>query len=1446
LTHLDTTRDGIWIFEGSVSPSTSSSSHRTEHGVLKVLGVQLVVAEKGVFEPASLARTRQATNSALNSASSNSSPSSSLETPGRAVSSINSRAVQANSALNLSQESAIPFQGQRPVDRQEVTWSTTADIHDRFIAAVLGSLVSTLCRDEGFIPLNPRTLILNQSRVPSSGGDNDGDLNVTSTITLATLDISLTSLGTLVIKVFSDGGLDLQSIQATSGPTGKLGRLTPGTMLWLAPGGNTAHFYAFPDQKGLPNIPTGNSSVTTPSDSKLAEYNELTVKSWKSSCLDWLSTKGVDIAPLDDGGWVFVRMHNSSGSLPCYEYVSMCGGSSVLPWPALLCFSSSNTPGLRSWSTKKDARQAVDPLSFAEEWFLGEVERSNALRKRENERQMTEAISREQAEVDARALQSSSYSPVVLRRGSNAGAMYPTPPDAIHHPTIGATPVFDGAGSTPNNTNPFATQDGGPVAATSRVSDADMDMWGTTTKKERNNDNESDLFGDLGDDMFGNDVTDADFSFFDEPDDMEPDPKAESPAAVDSIAVTEDFNRKPAPTNATPNVEGMYPPPTAIKQTEDSDKRDTTGAMKPPRIPNNQSIISNPPPAEETVRRVEKTSLAPFNQETIFRHLVKEPNPHSHNHRSRRESLFEKINFENSLNSVDDKYGAQGAYNVSEPKRSTPVLLTGLPQTSFLSMRKKSLTSDIDMFKFPQLLLEDRITETAGSEDAMDLVIDSDGVSTSSEQDDISHSTGDSPAVTTTGFEKNWLDDDGQSDPIANFDPMAIDFEQSASTPQSAVGTLLPFPEMDSTNWNLTTYFTTPEPEMSSGGLNDLERIATAQILVDQVVGATLQIPWSPKIMAAVNKTTGKGGLVRTVAKASRMFFKDITTCTLRSFSEIQGIPVLNQGLRLPPRPLYPKTGTTLDTFRTNNPFQIPLPYLELRRSDSKLSVLPSAVVFWENLGLAPSGGTKDILSACVYPDVDGAQSAVTYFIEHVRNTYESYRLGVHETIVSRDIFSGHLPYPLETDPQHLSRNLVTLRETVARIASAITAILSEEKNFVIYFLYPTDDPTLLVHICSAFQHLFNLYRKALTDRKISPSNELVLQLVPIDFIASPTSIPVPLPVEYGRLCLEVYSRCMDFASLNISPAIMLERPLPRGIDFKLNSAPSAAVLQENTCLHVAYAQSVDSRWMTAVWTDNRGTKQMNASYCLGRKNEPLSMSFTQVATEIWNTTIDFISSKKIHWRILIVKIGIMEASEVDIWTDLTSRESHSQINLTLLTVHTDPSLRLLPPAPTLPGARDATQTTTPVSTPQTSNSILSPEISTPTQPTTTLSEQLSTIDPDPSTRLLLLSDQTHGLVLAHRLSNSRSLFNPNPALMSGYLIKHSTPTPVLIEVNVIHSEVVGNPRTYYEALLREVLSNFAGLATLSRSRGTTGAEDARPWHIAAAEKGVQVLHALM
>jgi mediator of RNA polymerase II transcription subunit 13 len=261
----------------------------------------------------------------------------------------------------------------------------------------------------------------------------------------------------------------------------------------------------------------------------------------------------------------------------------------------------------------------------------------------------------------------------------------------------------------------------------------------------------------------------------------------------------------------------------------------------------------------------------------------------------------------------------------------------------------------------------------------------------------------------------------------------------------------------------------------------------------------------------------------------------------------------------------------------------------------------------------------------------------------------------------------------------------------------------------------------------------------------------------------------------------------------------------------------------------------------------------MTASYCLGRKGRALATPFHDIAKEIWETTLDIISVWKVHWKVIIAKCSPVEQHETDSWIQIAQTDAKPTITLILMSVDTSPTLQLIPPHVKINASASSAFYTTPVSTPQ--PSIVSPEQSanppTPGVPPSTPGTEAAGVagaDGEGDGVLIDVTDHTWGVILAHRLSNSSTLTELNPALISGYLVKRggmlAEDPPVLMEVNILHTDQ--NPRLY-DPLLREMLGHYRGLGTLARARGLTDRDaDVRPWHVAAAEMGSRALYLLM
>ena len=385
-----------------------------------------------------------------------------------------------------------------------------------------------------------------------------------------------------------------------------------------------------------------------------------------------------------------------------------------------------------------------------------------------------------------------------------------------------------------------------------------------------------------------------------------------------------------------------------------------------------------------------------------------------------------------------------------------------------------------------------------------------------------------------------------------------------------------------------------------------------------------------------------------------------------------------------------------------------------------------------------------------------------------------------------------------------------------------------------------------------------------------------VLQIVPIRMIASFESLVFLDSQTAATLAREVYDRCPaahvpHAADLPLTSAVstILADPTPMNFHFQLSTDPPSDLLHERSCMNVAYCASFDDRWMTAAWTDEAGKYLHTACYNRGRGG-----TFESVAQEIWDSTLQYIRPRKVAWQVLIAKAGPMESSEKAIWQKLATGTLQPKfpISLTLVSVNTSPMLTIYPgreAQPQSPMATPASQHqsasySTPITTPQAQS--FSPVPTPPAASAFTAGlDALASADADPDARLIDFTDESWGIVLARRLSVSRSLVEYHPALASGYLVKRTGPgeldQPVVMEVNVmdyvepVDGEAGGEHRKQEteairrrkaDGLLREVLVMYRGLGLLARLRGMEAVGSCTPWHVSAVMKAEVALRSCM
>lgn len=1471
LVYADPLRRAIWCFslpgqDGSLVPPTEEGDSILGPTIV-VCGYSLAMIDEGTFEPISLLKTRIMTPNAMNTPSSSSPSAPGLDASLRAVTTPGG----GMSSTSFSNEMDLSSSLSSMADPKSYGSIPTKDIYEYFVSSVLAALSQRFCSKANAIPLDSKTFIL-----PSEAASTDPEIALAtpSTSILASLRVHLTTAGSLLIGLYITRG---NGILAVSDGLGSAAPPSMGSTVLAAPLGIFGTFQGLSEGDQCYPMDAGAGQSPDTQLTRLRPDLDKRLGHWRNTCLKLLETRGISSAAVSKSPWLsihFLRRRPNESRADGKRTPSI-NPQTYIMWPAVLCYrkrTSRISTVQETWESALPSTTAIkdefDAMKNAKTWFLSNAEREELLARRKGEREAVTA-SKDVVETDAR-LPQINFSPHASRRTSNpavaGGAMYPTPPDGVQN-VAGATPNIDGTTSSPGNPAPSNAMVDIDTSMTAHGNSSDSfgDGWdGTDTRREQSFNQEN---WDLNNDVFvETDITDADFNFFDE-----------QPGAMDvSVADMPDMD------TGLPSMEPSEPPARVEPQissatvTVKAEGSPAPPVFAKPELKHARSILGREMARTRPSQGIKRQS-SPFDPVTVYKRLkasLESGNATSTGTlkgSSRRGSAFDRLDFDRSFAIVNRKYEHNGRFDFrgndqEDQLANGPV---SPPTTNYLRRHGKSRTTAKDLPRN----LGAQIAGMAGTVEsgnahhdlakAEESTSDADDISLVSDQDDMSEFSDEPSSPTKMIVRRRRFGDDNESIAPSTRDVDIFD--------DQAVSNSLDLSRLsinDTLDISATRYFADTEPVMPSRPLpvhSDEEFIMAAQILTEQAVSGRLVLA-SPELTHDGLDVLGGQREVMHRARSSLQILQAIlpptlqtaVPCQLRQLIDVQDVPLLATPSRIQPRP--PAGGPE----QRPSLVQISPPHLELRRYETKLSVLPTAVNFWESLGLGPSQGPKDIHSVCVFPNLEGMSDSAGVFLDRLRIVYESLKLGSFERMPSsQTILNGLLPFdvedssnsPISTTPApHQKQQRV---DDMAKLAVALFNLAAVPKNFVIFFVYTPEQPNTIVESCLAFQRMFELYRRALTERKKAPAlNEVVLQLVPLNMVATPTSMVVLPPSDCIRVCLEVYDRCTLFGGPMPAPSIVLEQqPITQGINFQLRNQPSANILQENSMMHIAYAQSTDERWITAAWTDNRGCKQMTASYCLGKRGKPLSRSFTDVAHDIWTTTHDLTSIWKVHWRIVITKVGPMDPQEISDWTTLAQTEMKSSVTLALLTVNTKPSLQLIPSIPKVPMATQSAFYTTPASTPQPST--MSPEhVGNPPTPkggltsggASTPGADNNATEAEADASLVDVNETTWGAVSSHRLNTSNSLTDPSPALISGYLIKRcgsrADDPPAVMEINVLHCD--GNPRVH-EMLLREMLSVFRGLGTIARARSVTDKEgDVRPWHVAAAEKGVQALYQLM
>lgn len=358
---------------------------------------------------------------------------------------------------------------------------TIIEIYPRMVAAILQSLSYSMADYEDFLRVGSCTFI--ESRTLGERLAEDLALHWTSAKTSTiSLEVKWLSSCTLIIS-YSRGHM-LRLFRASHFLSDdRRNGLSPEMPLLLSPSGATARFH------GIEETPKTHSLYRS-------------IMEHKSSISACLARSGV-LVP-QDSSWLRVLVEHNSPSQDGKRLIHSPKNAAITLWPAYLCLCAD--PGAPDDDRPSDLignsteHGSMDVLASAESWLLGKATRLKALetQRRKDESEIQKTKETQDTDVDD-DLSDIELQPNPYIASQDISGIYPTPPDGI------PANILD---SSPNN-NPRSSgidneEDPGSTP-------------GAVSRPYQEHGNE-DIYGELDIDMFtANGLTEADFSFFDEP-----------------------------------------------------------------------------------------------------------------------------------------------------------------------------------------------------------------------------------------------------------------------------------------------------------------------------------------------------------------------------------------------------------------------------------------------------------------------------------------------------------------------------------------------------------------------------------------------------------------------------------------------------------------------------------------------------------------------------------------------------------------------------------------------------------------------------------------------------------------------------------------------------------------------------------------------------------------
>ena len=1112
---------------------------------------------------------------------------------------------------------------------------SVSEVCSKFVSAVSCSLSHALGKGQGWIQVGPNACIDARTLGDDIFDHSDSKPTLTATLKLS-FDVKWLSTGTLLIYYFQGCLPRLRRLSAMLSKDTRSIELAVGSSLLLSPSGTRCQYL------GLENLP--NSDVQLKSHVRA-----------KASTLSHLNHQGT--RNVQDIKWIQVLVGRES---------NVAVSPRISLWPADLCFCEDVMNTFKSEDgesfTRSIADFSTDPLEKVESWVLGKATRMEASQARLREKNERTQVTKDVEDSDDEDLLS--LFEIAIDQGitpQDVSGIYPTPPDGVPPALLGSS-----------NPNDLQSGEGEDEEKELRPSDE--------ARGDYDGQENDDLFGDMDIEMFAsNGLTEADFSFFDEPGMIDEDLRE-----TGQIMTLDDTNETiDHPIAFAEQGLRMTPQESRVSasyQTMAEDHEDLVGEqgkirtspchptafspsahvttrLRSPLIESDQVLqtadnnlcVKDYDMAAEPTVKMEEVDYGAFEQLNLHHGATtKDAN-------KGQTGSFEHVLFQRPTSNLDDKYNMQGrfAFDVDElPVHPKNGLRPFHPESGFSRISvfpdKSPIIDSVDtgqLLPFAELSL--LLTFGEVDDEELDTSVPDD----SDSQGAISPSL-ELQAGPSRKRKREQLDENDHPVTPSPSIPLA---ESRAGSPQdesdepvSDSSMSKDFPKTNNT-FNLETRSQgRPHPSFTVG---KQAFIKVAQVIAHQAVSGLVrsQIECSED-SSLMGESVLDRSLQNTMTQLLSTLFPTRNHCSLKEYVSLgEKSPALmsKEQVLFSQRSLKPTHVTGGPTAVGKSIFKLDSPYARIQRNGVSTEISASALSFWEELSLGPSHETKDIDVFCVCPKNKYIEEGVVAFLNMIKGAYQSCNLGSYEFGASLADHSQRIVTALmdATNPDSLLKNIAS---TCEGLGTKLPELGLQSGTIVIYIINPFNDQRYLSALGEALLRLSNSYRAALEKRRLDRHNDLVTQIVPLDLVWSPEFIVVPSPADYRKLAFEVYDSCGRASDFMRAPAIRLAKAVPKVIDFKLVPESSASFMQSDYCVHVSYTWDTTNEWLAASWTDNLGVLSWVACYYLGKKQETLWKLIYEYVKEILETSFEMLHPPSAPWRLFICKDSPLPKMEND------------------------------------------------------------------------------------------------------------------------------------------------------------------------------------------------------